>query len=57
MSSTENQKIELRRILEDCIDSLEYVNKAHPEATGSGVRLERIAKARAYLSALERGLS
>ena len=38
--------------LEDCIDSLEYVNRAHPEASGWGVRSERIAKARAALAAI-----
>jgi hypothetical protein len=38
--------------LEDCIDSLEYVNRTHPEASGWGVRSERIAKARAALAAV-----
>ena len=56
MVVTNNTPLDIRRILEDCIDSLEYVNTAHPEATGSGVRRERIVKAKAYLSAIEAGL-
>ncbi len=44
--------LDVRRILEDCIDSLEYVNRAHPDVTGYGVRRERIAKAKAYLATL-----
>ncbi len=39
--------------LEDATDSLEYVNRAHPEATGWGVRTERIDKARAALGQKE----
>ena len=39
--------------LEDCIDSLEYVNRTHPDASGWGVRIERIAKARRALAALK----
>jgi hypothetical protein len=39
--------------LEDCIDSLEYVNRTHPDASGWGVRSERIAKARAALAAVK----
>ena len=41
----------LRRALEDAIESLEYVNRNHPEVTGSGVREERISAGRAALGA------
>jgi|SRR5215813_3849474 len=40
----------LRALLIDCIDSLEYVNRNHPEATGLWVRQERIEKARRALT-------
>ncbi|WP_435008057.1 hypothetical protein P12x_005326 [Tundrisphaera lichenicola] len=54
MTELNTKPLDVRRILEDCIDSLEYVNKAHPEVTGSGVRRERVAKAREFLAALEK---
>ena len=38
--------------LKACIDSLEYVNDSHPEATGWGVRAERIQEATSALRAL-----
>jgi hypothetical protein len=46
-----NQQAGVVEALEDCIDSLEYVNRTHPDASGWGVRSERIAKARAALAA------
>lgn len=48
-AAEENAK--LRPALTDAIDSLEYVNRTHPEASGWGVRLQRIKAAR---DALER---
>lgn len=41
---------ELAQALEDAVDSLKYVQTAHPEATGCGVRAERIQKAEAALA-------
>jgi hypothetical protein len=38
------------KALTDCIGSLEYVNRMHPEATGWGVRSEHVANARAALA-------
>jgi hypothetical protein len=46
-AKAENQR--LRRALKDCIESLEYVDKAHPGTTGYGVREQRIAAARKAL--------
>lgn len=40
---------ELATALDDAVDSLKYVQTAHPEATGRGVRAERIQKAEAVL--------
>lgn len=48
----------LATALRDCIDSLEYVDRAHPDLrglTGSAVRFERVAKAHAALSAAKAG--
>jgi hypothetical protein len=40
-------------VLADCIDSLEYVNRAHPEATGMAVRVQRIAAAYGAIKAAQ----
>lgn len=40
---------ELVKVLEACMESLEYVNNNHPQISGWGVREERIAKALALL--------
>jgi len=39
-------KKELIRALTGAIDSMDYVNRTHPEATGSGVRVQRIRECR-----------
>lgn len=47
----DNEKLETA--LRDCIDSLEYVDAAHPGLqglTGRGVRAERIAEAKKLLT-------
>lgn len=41
---------ELATALADAVDSLKYVQDAHPEASGWGVRAERIQKAEAILA-------
>ena len=41
---------ELAKALDDALDSLKYVQTAHPEASGRGVRAERIVKAEAVLA-------
>lgn len=43
---------EVVAMLEDCVDSLEYVNRSHPEATGWGVRAERIEKSKVVLASI-----
>ena len=48
-----NSQAGVAEALEDCIDSLEYVDRAHPEVSGWGVRIERIAKARRALAAVK----
>lgn len=40
----------LAKALDDAVDSLKYVQTAHPEASGRGVRAERIVKAKAVLA-------
>lgn len=46
-----NSHDQLIAACEAALDSLEYVNSHHPEATGSGVRSERIAQLRNALRA------
>ena len=41
----------LIKALEDCIDSLEYVNRMDPPVSGYGVRFERIHTARLAIAA------
>jgi hypothetical protein len=43
----------LREALEDCVDSLDYVERNYPGRSGYGVRQERIEKARAVLKACD----
>lgn len=45
----------LRSALVDCIDSLEYVDRAQPGFTGWGVRAARIATAKIILRGDEQG--
>lgn len=40
----------LYRALDDAVDSLKYVQSAHPEASGRGVRAERILRAEAVMA-------
>ena len=40
---------QIRLALEGAIDSMEYVNRHHPEATGHGVRAERVIACKAAL--------
>jgi hypothetical protein len=47
------QSQELRSLLIDAIDSLEYVAKVAPELSGYGVRAERIEKAKAAIAKAE----
>lgn len=46
---------ELLAALKGCVESLQYVNDKHPEATGWGVRGERIEKALAAIAAATGG--
>lgn len=49
MKQPEPSVEELKRMLRDCVDSLEYVNSSHPGMSGYGVRYERIARAKKLL--------
>lgn len=46
-----NEIENLIKALEAAIDSMEYVNHSHPEATGWGVRGQRIYKAQEAIKA------
>lgn len=41
-------------VLEGCIESLEYVNRNYPNATGWGVRNDRVRAARTAIADIER---
>lgn len=46
-------KKDIIKVLEDCVDSFEYVNTTHPNATGWGVRLQRIQELNEVIKTLK----